>query len=321
MHSSRLGIAVCVIFFVLGAIGCLVAQQPARTAPAKGPAAPAAKPAPSLTKDATAIQQSATAFREAFNRGDAKAVAALWTKDGEFIDADGQRFEGRAAIEKQYSAFFAAHPAAKITLLVDAIRPLSDSAAIEDGRSSVEDADSGQAGFAKYTVVHVKSDGKWSMSSVRETPAQPQTHAGQLRDIDWLIGSWSASEGGATMTMECRWVAGKRFIERTWSVTKDNQSINSGVQIIGVGPQSGAIQSWTFASDGGLAMGAWTPRSGGWAIESSSILTDGSTSTAVNLIKRIDDNSFSWRSVNRSLGGVGLPDGEPFVLKRAAARQ
>src|SRR6187399_368166 len=195
MKARQLLVAGCLLLPAVGMVGMTAAQQPARDAQKKPPVA-APKAAPANSKETAVIQQSAAAFREAFNRGDAKAVAALWTKDGEFIDADGQRFEGRAAIEKQYSAFFAAHPAAKITLFVDAIRPLSDSAAIEDGHSSVEDAASGQAGFARYTVVHVKSDGNWSMSSVRETPAQAQTHAGHLQDIDWLIGSWTATENG-----------------------------------------------------------------------------------------------------------------------------
>src|SRR5262245_29055735 len=61
-------------------------------------------------EDLEAIREGSQAFVEAFNRADAQAVAALWAPDGEYIDEAGRKFEGRAAIEKEYAAFFSAHP-------------------------------------------------------------------------------------------------------------------------------------------------------------------------------------------------------------------
>ena len=46
-----------------------------------------------------AIRKSADDFVQAFNRGDAAAIAALWTVNGEYLDGAGQRFVGREAIE------------------------------------------------------------------------------------------------------------------------------------------------------------------------------------------------------------------------------
>src|SRR5437763_1934459 len=49
-----------------------------------------------------AIQKNGEAFVEAFHKGDAKAVAAFWTRDGEYIDQTGVSLKGREAIEKKF---------------------------------------------------------------------------------------------------------------------------------------------------------------------------------------------------------------------------
>jgi hypothetical protein len=68
-------------------------------------------------------------------------------------------------------------------------------------------------------------------------------------------------------------------------------------------------------------MGLWAPRPDGWAIETTGMLADGTPTQAVNLISRIDENAFSWHSVERSAGGNRLPDAEPVLLKRAAEKK
>lgn len=142
------------------------------------------------SKDIAAIRQSAAAFREAFNRGDAKAVAALWTKDGECIDESGKRFDGRAAMKRNTPRFLplVRH---KIAVVVDADADHAGRFGGDRRRPLlVEDtARPGAAGYSKYTAVHVKADdqNESRMSSVRETAAEPQAGAGQLRN-DRLVG-------------------------------------------------------------------------------------------------------------------------------------
>lgn len=66
------------------------------------------------------------------------------------------------------------------------------------------------------------------------------------------------------------------------------------------------------------ARGGRTPRAG--RFRPVACWPTAAVSTAVNVLTRLDDNSFSWRSVNRTLGGVTLPDGETFILKRTSRR-
>lgn len=312
------------------AVGCLcltgallgdfaAAQGPPRNDRKAGAAA--AKELDLRARELAVIRQSAQAFSEAFNRGDAKAVAALWTKDGEYIDELGNRFVGRDAIEKEYTNFFAAHPGAKITVVVDSLRLASDNTAIEDGRAVVQLGRVVSRGYGEYTTVHVKIDGKWLMSSVRDTRSAVPAGGDQVQDLDWLVGSWSAEENSAKMDVDCRWIADKHFLERTYSVKRGDQVFSSGTQIIGWNPQSQQIQSWTFTSDGGHALGTWEPRKDGWTVEMAGIMADGTPTLAVNIITRLDDGALSWQSVERSAGGVKIPDAEEVLLKRVTAKR
>ena len=55
----------------------------------------AAKSAEAADENTTAIQKTASVFTEAFKRADAKAIAALWTASGEYIDETGTSTLGR----------------------------------------------------------------------------------------------------------------------------------------------------------------------------------------------------------------------------------
>jgi len=50
------------------------------------------------TGDKETIFNNAKAFVDAFEKGDAKAVAAFWAEDGDYVDLDGRELVGRPAI-------------------------------------------------------------------------------------------------------------------------------------------------------------------------------------------------------------------------------
>lgn len=267
--------------------------------------------------DEAAIRAESQAFVAAFNKGDAKAVAALWTADGEYVDATGKVFAGCKVIEEEYATFFKENPGHKIGLIVDSIKLLSDAAAIEDGRAVLDPAPPGAPAISKYVAVHVKIDGKWRMSSVRDTHIETPSGYRNLAPLEWMIGSWSAEEQGLKTEVTCRWVANKSFIERSYSVVGPGGHVSaSGVQMIGWNPQEERFQSWTFSSDGGYALGAWTPREGGWAIVTQGTMASGAPMSAVTLLTRLDENAISWQSVSRTAAGTALPDLDEIILKR-----
>jgi len=265
-----------------------------------------------------AIRASSEAFVRAFDAADAKAVAALWTVDGTLVDAGGETFSGRPAIEAAYAEFFKSLPGAKIQVDIDSVRMLGSDTALEEGHATVTTPASAGNRPAKYLAVHVKRDGKWFMASVHEAPAAPTANSSSLARLDWLVGTWAAEERGATSTVTCRWLPNKSFLERKYSVTAADGTTTSGVQLIGADPRSGSIVSWGFNSDGGRTMGTWLAHPNGWAIEMVGLNAEGIDTRAVNVLTKLDNNAYAWQSVGRSVGGTPLPDVDEIVFKRTS---
>ena len=83
------------------------------------------------------IRAAAKSFVEAFDRGDAKAVAAHWTENGSLVDDQGRVFKGRKAIEEEYAAFFKAIPGVKMKVAIQSIEFPTPVTAVEDGTATV----------------------------------------------------------------------------------------------------------------------------------------------------------------------------------------
>jgi uncharacterized protein (TIGR02246 family) len=271
--------------------------------------------------EVAAIRAASQDFIAAFERGDAKATAALWTEDGELVDGSGRVFTGRPAIEEEYARFYAANPGVKLRITVDAVRLLGNDAAIEDGRAVLEPAPAGVPTTGKYTAVHVKRDGKWLMTTVRESHEEVPSTYRNLQDFEWLVGEWAGEEHGATTKSVCRWLPGKSFLERRYSVADVGGRQSSGLQLIGWDSQKGRVVSWNFTSDGGHAVGVWAPRPNGWAIETVGYHLDGTETRAVNLLTRLDNNAYAWQSIHRSVNGASRPDTDEIVIKRDTRSQ
>jgi len=270
-----------------------------------------------------AIRATADAFVKAFDRGDAKAVAALWTEDGTMADDRGEIFKGRKAIEDQYAAFFKAYPGAKMEVTIKSIDFPTPSMAVEDGTAQVVDHPAGPPVASRYTAVHVLENGKWLMATVRETAIPLASNFSRLEDLGWLIGTWESKGEGPTMRATFRWIANKSFIERDYTVREDGIQTASGVQIIGWDPQAGRVRSWSFDATGGYGSSLWTPTPEGLHGESTGVLPDGTpTSSQALLIRAPGENDvFGWRSFDRSVGDAALPDTAEVVLDRVPEKQ
>src|SRR5437870_13730909 len=83
------------------------------------------------------ITKTAEAVVEAFHKGDAKAVAAFWTPDGDYVDENSRVLKGQKAIEDSFKELFAARKGLKVRIDVAAMRFPAPDLAIEDGTSTV----------------------------------------------------------------------------------------------------------------------------------------------------------------------------------------
>jgi uncharacterized protein (TIGR02246 family) len=111
--------------------------------------------------DAQKIQEDYTA---AFDKGDAKAIAALYTADGTRLGPDGSWLVGRAAIEKVYADGFAGpFKGAKLTLTGGHTQVVTPDVKVIEGRFLV-------AGLAaikgRYVNTVVRRGKTWMIASV-----------------------------------------------------------------------------------------------------------------------------------------------------------
>jgi len=284
------------------------------------PAAEKKSPAPS---DDAAIRATADAFVKAFNRGDAKAVAALWTTSGTMADDRGQILKGRKAIEDEYAALFKAHPGVQMQVAVQSIDFPAPGTAVEDGIATVAPLRGAPPTASRYSAVHVLQDGKWLMASVRETQIDHPSHYARLQGLEWLVGKWEIKTGDTAARNDIRWIANKSFLQREYTVRRGGIVASSGTQIIGWDPQSGKIKSWSFDSAGGHGSGLWTATPDGWQIDSAGFLADGTPTASRDFVIRVagEDNVFGWRSVGRKVGLESLPDTAEVVLDRVPEKK
>lgn len=274
------------------------------------------------TAEQKAIYATAEVFANAFNSGDAKAIAALWNANGSLIDEQGAIYKGRKAIEDAYAAFFKEYPGARIEIVVGPVELPTPTTAVEDGVSQVILKDGESRGASRYTAVHVLEDGKWLLASVRESSLVPAGGYARLKEFECLVGQWENNSAAATVRSTIRWIAGKCFLQRDYSTTENGAVTSSGTQIIGWDPQLEQVRSWSFDSSGGHGTGIWTSTPEGWRIDSSGMLADGTPTSSVDLLIHIpgDDNVLGWRSIDRRVGTVELPDTREVVLDRAAEK-
>lgn len=286
-------------------------------AAAKGPnQAPAAQPAPAGGL-AAAIKKLTDDYVKAFNAQDAKAAAALWTAEGEYIDPDGEAVTGRAAIEKGLAETSKANPKARVEIDVETVRALGRGTAASEGVVRRTTAGEKSATVTRYSALHVQEDGAWRTASVREWITDPTLEL-TPKHLDWLIGDWAAKGEGGELKITYAWDEAKAFLRGTYSLTKDGSAVSSGTHVLGRNA-AGGVRSWTFDSSGTTVDGLWVKDDERWVNEATGVLPDGTEITSVNVLIRLGPDAFTWQTTDREANGVPLPALPPVKVTRAKA--
>jgi uncharacterized protein (TIGR02246 family) len=298
----------------------LAADQPEAGKAQSGTTPSSDSAAPSRSDDEAAIRAAGAAFIEAYNAKDAKKLAALWSPEAVYIDPlTGEQTVGRDEIEKVFADAFADKQDVKLEVEANSIDFVSPNVAIVRGMAHVirpgeEPVDS------EYTAVRVKRDGKWLLDRVSEVEKEkaPPSNYEHLKELEWMIGSWHDDDPRPAVEIQtdCAWTKNKNFITRAFAVAIGDDVRNSGMQIIGWDPVAKQIHSWVFDSDGGFGEGTWTRKGNKWFIQTSATLQDGGKATALNIMTKRDNSSFTWESVNRDIDGELQPNAEPVVVVR-----
>jgi len=263
--------------------------------------------------DEQIIRSQAGEYSKAFAAADAKAIADFWTPDATFIDIIGKEHKGRSAIEQYFTNIFKLFGAQPLELAVESISFPADNIAIEQGNCRLAEGYS-SGNMSRYTAIHVKNNGKWLMASVTETN-YASSSTDSLKDLDWLIGSWTATgKNNTTVHFITNWAANGKFIRCVY-LTGDNLTPDE-MEVIGWNPRIGRVVSWIFDATGGFGYGKWLRDGKSWIKNANSVEVDGTVSSGIYIIKKIDDNHFTWRSIGRNLDGKTLVDTPEIPVTR-----
>lgn len=315
-HTSRSrvvlfgGLAVVGVGLALGASHQNSAGQPpvAAVAPV---AQPAAEDRPA---DREALTKATDGFVAAFQKGDAKALAALWTAEGEYVGDDGTTVRGRAALEKDYAEAFAKSPGHSLEIEIEAIRFPSRDNAVVEGHFKLRRAKTGEFVASRCSFLYAREDGKWLIAIVREWPGDGLA----LRDLEWLIGTWEAKREGTVVSTKYEWTANKTFIRCHLSITQEGKTATA-MQMIGKMPSTGGLHIWTFEDAGGIGDADITRDGKKWRFAARGSTADGRVITATNIMTPVAADTFLWQAVERTADGEPLPDLPQVKVTRVKA--
>ncbi len=267
--------------------------------------------------DQAAIAKNAEAFVAAFHKGDAKALAAFWTPDGDYTNQTGRHLQGRDAIAKAFSGFFAENKGLQLRIDSLSLRFVTPEVALEDGTTEVIPPDGAPPSRARYTIVHVKRDGQWLLSGVRDASFAPPSNYEHLRGLEWTIGDWAGSaEPGTVERLAVAWSDNHNFINATFTTTAKNISVGSARHCLGWDPEAKQIRSWIFDASGAFGQGSCTHDGKQCVIKTASVLQDGKKATATHIVTRVDADTITLQSRDRGVDGNKLPDTKEVKLKR-----
>ena len=321
MKNLFVGLGAVMCGLTIAAVCMAQKDQPAKTVkPAAAPAQPA-KPqpvaaAPQVSADEQAIHQLIDDVEKAYNAADAKTLAGLFTEDAELVNEEGDVTHGRAAIEELFVAAFAARPGAKMSIEVGSIRSIGPGLVIEDGVTTVTVDPGEPPERSRYTVVHIKQDGKWRMASARDISSIEPTNTERLKQLEWLIGEWVDESPDAVVTSAYKWSDDGNFIINEFSAKIGDHPVMSGTQRLGWDPLTNQIHSWLFDSTGGFGEGLWTRDGDRWVIKQRIVTSDGQVGSATNIVTRIDQDRWGWESHDRMVGGELNSEIERVIVVR-----
>jgi uncharacterized protein (TIGR02246 family) len=258
--------------------------------------------------DEEQIRDSAVAFVEKYNAHKADEVAALFAPDSRMVFADGSEVNGRDELKQTFEEAFAENPKTAISLIVDSIRFLKPDVAVEEGTTNLFPDGETLTSQERYTVLHLKQNGRWLMQSVRIVEEESVSSYGELRPLEWLVGEWIDEGRGEVVEVNFRWDENKSFLLEEFQVVRDGGVVLKGTQRIGWDPQAKQIRSWIFDSAGGFGEAVWTPVEDDWVVKAKAVRSDGTSASATRRLMRADQDRVIWSATDRLDDNEQLPD-------------
>lgn len=270
-----------------------------------------------LMADEVQIGKSLDEFVAAFNEKNAEKLAACWTETATHTDREtGERTEGRAAIQADFTKIFAAQPGIKLSAALTRTKLITAEVAQVEGLSTVIGGD-GVPVESVFTAIMTRSGEKWLFDSIEETAAPvPATPADALQELEWLIGEWTDESGDVKVRTTFRWSANRAFLLRSFVAESADGIALEGTQVIGWDANLQQIRSWTFNSDGSFGSSTWSKNESSWLAKSSQTSANGDISSGTYVLERVDENSFTLQLIGHEINGDAQPAAPAATITR-----
>jgi ketosteroid isomerase-like protein len=284
-------------------------------------AAPLHAQAPAESPALAEVRAAAAAYLQSLGRADGAAIAEFWTEDGVYIDLSGASHVARELVGREFAApapsataeaAAAAAPATNSTFQLIAPTVAIEHSAI----APAADAAPQSASTPNFVAAWVKRNDRWQLALLREFPsaavAPPAAPDTPLGELDWMVGTWTASEGATTAEMSVEWAADRTYLLQRFVAKRDGQEFRRGSQRLAWDPAAKQIRSWTFNADGGFGEASWRREGDVWIAQSAGVLADGRRQRAIHFWTAEGDDACWFKSLQGEVDGQPTSD---LVLK------
>ena len=302
-------------------------------------------------QDDAEIRAAIRLYKEAFDRGDGSALAALWTADGDIVDDEGRVLNGREVVGRITPATDdAARPLVQIR--ETSLRFLTADVVLEDGTVDVTPPGGTVPLKGWFAATWIRQADGWKLAGVRESQIASPRDRPQLADLEWMVGDWtvvedqpnrepaaapqpSAPNDRPAIDVSVRWNATRTFLLRDMKISGRPPTNTSGgesvaasgdglpamhiTQRIGWDPLSRQIVSWVFGSDGSHGEATWTRDDNTWIARTMAVMPDGTQTSALNIYVYDGSDRCTWRSVPTHVGGEHAPHVTMTMIRKQAA--
>ncbi len=274
-------------------------------------------------RNAKTVSQALGALAKAYNARDPKAIAALFTPKGEFIDADDNVFDSHEAIAGEFTALFEVNPGKNsIEIAAEEIREISPGilsvdcvATFSDKEGADDDRESADVDFSALLVK--QPDGSWLFASIRsEGEGNVRTPHARLARLAWLIGEWVDESDESTMHTTTRWSDDGNFLLTEFAIRVAGRKVMSGTQRIGWDGSLDKFKSWVFDSEGGHAEGIWTEIEDRWVVKATGVRPDGDACSATHTYEQTRPDTYLFSVTDRIIGDETAPDFTATVVRK-----
>lgn len=297
---------------------CLTAMaaDPPSDGPKKEPSAAVQKAeGPQTEGPETEIAKTRDALIQAFDAGKAEEVASNFLPEGEWIDEFGNTYHGQEDITTILKEYFEKYPGAKMSTHVEkliAIGPV----AFEEGTRTMTCGEDAMA-LIHYTATLAKTENGWRYVSVKDMDKETLPTAHQmLQPLGWLVGEWVNEGPNGRMQITYRWSEDRNYLLGTYEIESNGEVAMKSEHRIGWDPLHHRIRTWLFDSDGSFGEGVWTQVGDDWHIQSSAILPDGGTGSAIIRLTHDDANRFTMIGTHRVINGIHEEDFDFHVVRK-----